>query len=216
VGRGAWDVGREPIGKVRAAQLAMVCPDSASDWIVDQRSAGLSRCALVGRGVPRLNSGVDTAAELPKARLHSILMQYLSANPIGKALTSPFEVDFEDESLVQPDLFVLPSSEVRRLNVAEWRPAESLLLAIEVLSPSSAGHDRRTKRPLYQRHVPEYWIVDIDARLVERWRPGDERPEIISKTLIWSPNGAAQPLAIEIDALFADLLPGDGGNELES
>jgi len=144
------------------------------------------------------------------ARLHSILMQYLSANPIGKALTSPFEVDLEDESLVQPDLFVPPSSEVRRLNVGEWRPAESLLLAIEVLSPSSARHDRRTKRLLYQRHVPEYWIVDIDARLIERWRPGDERPEIISKTLIWSPNGAAQPHAIEIDALFADLSSGDG------
>ena len=25
--------------------------------------------------------------------------------------------------------------------------------------------------------VPEYWIVDIDGRVVERWRPGDSRPE---------------------------------------
>ena len=151
------------------------------------------------------------------ARLHFALMQYLSANPIGKALSSPFEVDLEDESLVQPDLFVLPSNEVRRLNVAEWRPAETLLLAIEVLSPSTARYDRRTKRPLYQRHVPEYWIVDIDARLIERWHPGDEQPEIITKTLIWSPDGAAEPLAIEVDTLFADLPSGndDSANERE-
>jgi Uma2 family endonuclease len=140
------------------------------------------------------------------ARLMDALRPYLAVNPVGEALHSPFEVDLEDESLVQPDVFVLPLSEVRRLNVEEWRPAESLLLAIEVLSPSSARHDRRKKRPLYQRHVPEYWIVDIDARLIERWRAGDERPEIVSKTLIWSPDGAAQPLAIEVDTLFADLL----------
>ena len=24
--------------------------------------------------------------------------------------------------------------------------------------------------------VPEYWIVDLDSRLVERWRPEDTRP----------------------------------------
>ncbi|MFI5229394.1 MAG: Uma2 family endonuclease [Gemmatimonadales bacterium] len=143
------------------------------------------------------------------ARLMGALRPYLAMNPVGRALHAPFEIDLEDESLVQPDVFVLPSSEVRRLNVAEWRPAESLLLAIEVLSPSSARHDRRTKRALYQRHVPEYWIVDIDARLIERWRRGDERPDIVSTTLIWSPDGAAQPLAIEIDALFADLAAAD-------
>lgn len=148
-------------------------------------------------------------------RLHFALMAYLEANPIGVVLTSPFEVDLEAESLVQPDVFVVPQDEARRLAVPEWRPAESLLLAIEVLSPSSARHDRRGKRTLYQRHVPEYWIVDVDARLIERWRPGDERPEIISRTLIWSPGGAAPPLAIEIDALLSGLFPAEDGGANE-
>ena len=31
------------------------------------------------------------------------------------------------------------------------------------------------------------WIVDLDARLVERWRPGDERPEVVSEELVWRP-----------------------------
>jgi Uma2 family endonuclease len=38
----------------------------------------------------------------------------------------------------------------------------------EVLSPSTAAHDRVTKRDLYARAgVPHYWIVDVDARTLE-------------------------------------------------
>jgi len=42
-----------------------------------------------------------------------------------------------------------------------------LLLAIEEISPSSARMDRVTRRRGYQSHVSEYWIVDVDARIVE-------------------------------------------------
>lgn len=143
------------------------------------------------------------------ARLIVALNAYLAVNPVGVVLTSPFEVDLEDESLVQPDVFVLPLAEARRLNVKEWRPAESLLLAVEVLSPSSARHDRVRKRPLYQRHVPEYWIVDVDARLIERWRRSDERPEIVSDVLTWAPEGSAGAFRLALDELFADLVAAD-------
>jgi hypothetical protein len=34
--------------------------------------------------------------------------------------------------------------------------------------------------------VPEYWIVDLDARLIERWTPADERPEILRERLAWT------------------------------
>jgi Uma2 family endonuclease len=44
-------------------------------------------------------------------------------------------------------------------------------LVIEILSPSSSERDRRLKLELYRsRGVPEYWIVDADARLVEQYR----------------------------------------------
>ncbi len=63
-----------------------------------------------------------------------------------------------------------------------------LLLAVEILSPSSQRADRTVKRRLFQRErVPEYWIVDIDARLVSRWRPDDTRPEEIDGRLEWAP-----------------------------
>ena len=62
--------------------------------------------------------------------------------------------------------------------------------------------DRRVKRDRHQREgVPEYWIVDVDARLIERWRAGDERPEILVERVEWDPP-ASQPLVIELGKFF--------------
>jgi Uma2 family endonuclease len=131
------------------------------------------------------------------------LHRYLASNPVGESGTSPFDVELEPESLVQPDVFVLPRSEARRL-LTEM-PARELLLAIEVLSPSSGRIDRVKKRPHYQRHVLEYWIVDLDARLFERWRPGDDRPEILAQTLEWHPAGAAEAFSLDLSRFFAEV-----------
>jgi Uma2 family endonuclease len=49
--------------------------------------------------------------------------------------------------------------------------------------------------------VAEYWIVDLDARLVERWRPQDERPEIMSAEVVWEPESGTTA-RIELGALF--------------
>jgi Uma2 family endonuclease len=54
-----------------------------------------------------------------------------------------------------------------------------LLLAVEILSPSTARADRVAKRTLFRdERVPEYWIVDLDARTVERSTPADPRVEV--------------------------------------
>src|SRR6185295_2851875 len=87
----------------------------------------------------------------------------------------------------------------------EGLPVLELLLAIEVLSPSSSRHDRVRKRPLYQRHLPDYWIVDLDARLIERWRSDEARPEAITTSLVWQPAGAASPLVLDVERYFAEV-----------
>jgi hypothetical protein len=54
-------------------------------------------------------------------------------------------------------------------------PHAACRLVVEVLSPSTAQVDRARKRALYARvRFPEYWIVDVDERVVERWRPDVE------------------------------------------
>jgi hypothetical protein len=50
-----------------------------------------------------------------------------------------------------------------------------------------SARDRGTKRRIYQRAgVSEYWIVDLDARLIERWRAADVRPEIVDVYVEWT------------------------------
>ena len=84
---------------------------------------------------------------------------------------------------------------------------KSLLLVIEVLSPSTARADRGRKRVIYQdQGVPEYWIVDLDARLVERWRPEDSRAEVVGGTLEWQPRAEIEPMRIELPAFFDEVL----------
>lgn len=128
------------------------------------------------------------------------LYQYAVSSQIGEVLTSPADIELGPDTLVQPDIFVLPAG----MEVREWADVEGrLLLAVEVLSPSTARADRQLKRVAYQRAgIPEYWIVDPDARLVERWRPADERPEVLSDSLVWQPDAAHPPMVIDLQALF--------------
>jgi Uma2 family endonuclease len=133
------------------------------------------------------------------------LSAYLQLERVGHVIPSPSDVELEPEFITQPDLFVVPMAEWRRVAKDE-PPIRQLLLAVEVLSPSSSRYDRVRKRPLYQRNVPDYWIIDLDARLFEHWTPGDDRPALVTETLVWQPDDAATPLALDIRAYFASVL----------
>jgi Uma2 family endonuclease len=66
-------------------------------------------------------------------------------------------------------------------------------------------------RRRYQRYgVPEYWIVDAAARLIERWRPEDVRPEVLTERIEWRPAPEADgpALAIELPDFVRELLDG--------
>jgi Uma2 family endonuclease len=134
--------------------------------------------------------------------LWSLLQSYVRLHGLGWAIMAPADIEFSPKRLVQPDVFVLPSTGGPRPR--EWTDVKALLLAVEVLSPSTARADRLRKRIIYQSEgVPEYWIVDSDARVVERWRPGDDRPEILADTLRWQPREGVPPLEIPLPGFFA-------------
>jgi Uma2 family endonuclease len=133
------------------------------------------------------------------------LVPYVRAQGLGMVLMSPADVEYGPKTLVQPDLFVAPLVEGR--NPRSWKELGTLVLIVEVLSPTTARADRSVKRRLYQRQsVGEYWIIDVDARLVELWRPGDERPEILSERIEWRPSEEYPPLTIEMADLFRQAL----------
>ena len=132
------------------------------------------------------------------------LDDYLRAHPVGEAFIPPADLELEPGGTVQPDVFVIPPGEDARPR--PWQTVTRLLLAVEVLWRHTARHDRITERRLYARvEVPDYWIVDLDARVVERWAPTDERPEVLSERLEWHPAGAAAPFVLDLPAFFADV-----------
>lgn len=143
-------------------------------------------------------------------QLFRLLADYVEDAGLGEALCSPADIEAGEQTLVQPDLFVVPLAAGRQAD--DWVEVRELLLAVEVLSPSTARADRHLKRRLYQREgVPECWIVDLDARLVERWRPGDERAELLADELLWQPAASVPPLRVDLGRLFGRV-HGEGGS----
>jgi Uma2 family endonuclease len=130
---------------------------------------------------------------------------FVRQHALGELLCSPADIELQPGTLVQPDLFVYRTAGGVRAQA--WRDITGLLLAIEVLSPGTARRDRGLKREFYQRTgVGEYWIVDLDARLVERWTAGSERPEILRDSLRWSPQGRDATLEIALPEFFEAIL----------
>ena len=128
-----------------------------------------------------------------------ILRAYLAGSEL-EVLFAPFAVTGSQSTEVQPDLLVAPKAHIRQLK--DGQGASELVLAVEVLSPSTARHDRYEKRRLYQSKVPDYWIVDTGLRLFERWLPGKKEPDVLLTTLTWKLLPDREPLNIDIPAYF--------------
>jgi len=132
------------------------------------------------------------------------LSEYLKGKRLAQVTIAPWDVEFDFESMVQPDVLVY-----RGLRTEWHEVGQDVLLAVEILSRSTARADRTIKRSKYQRvGVPEYWIVDVDGQVVERWRPSDDRPEILDERIEWQPAPQHTPMAIDLPALFRGIVEG--------
>jgi Uma2 family endonuclease len=130
-----------------------------------------------------------------------LLERQLIGCPEFEVLPGPADVELEPDSTLSPDIIVFPGVEGRRIR--HWTEVTSLLLVVEVLSPSTARTDRVKKRDYFLRNdVGEYWIVDLDARVVERWKHGETRPDIVSDELR-TRIGDDTEIVIDIERFFA-------------
>jgi len=77
-----------------------------------------------------------------------IIGNYLKNNVIGEAYIAPSDVYLDDENVVQPDIYFVSSNNLSILTEAGADGAPDLI--IELLSPSNAYYDLRTKLQLYR------------------------------------------------------------------
>ena len=133
-------------------------------------------------------------------RLLDALRPYTRAQGVGHVFGSRSDISWGPDILVQPDVFVVPLDQARTM---QWARLQTLLLAVEVLSPSSLRADRFTKRRLYQtQQVPVYWVVDGEGHTVEIWTPEAQFPQVERERLIWHPVGAVEPFTLPVEELF--------------
>jgi Uma2 family endonuclease len=141
------------------------------------------------------------------AQMYVRLRQYLARERVGHAYFAPADVIFSQTRAVQPDLLVMPLTNRRRPE--RFEDVGTLLLAIEVLSPSTARADRVAKRVMFRdQGVAEYWIIDLDARAIERSTPADPRVEVLADRVEWLPAGAASSFVVDLPEYFHAVLEG--------
>ena len=146
-------------------------------------------------------------------RLFAALDRYCDVHfAAGAPMFSPADISWgRRDTLLQPDVYVVDRRVMResvavgreRGSIAGWRVIRHLLLAIEVLSPSTAAADRGVKRETYQaRGVPLYWVLDPEARQVEVWTPDATEPRVERERIVWHPDGVDAPFELPLAELF--------------
>lgn len=122
-------------------------------------------------------------------------------------LISPSNVRRGDRTRnrIQPDVFVV------RLVDGKLPPypfaMSDLLLAVEVRSRSNASYDYQTKRMLYIANgIPEYWVIDGDARNLSRWCGAADPGEVLSRRVEWQPAGIPEPFVLDLPRFFEEAM----------
>lgn len=118
----------------------------------------------------------------------------------GWSVRAPGAVSISESTWLEPDVVLYPVDEYAR---TPWRDMPAPALVIEVLSPSTRKRDRHRKRPAYLAHgVREVWIIDEDARTLERWTKASEFPETCRDSFVWMLDGREPGLEISWAELF--------------
>jgi Uma2 family endonuclease len=145
------------------------------------------------------------AHQLVVANLVMVLGIFVREHDLGRLLPGPMDVLFGEGDYLQPDLVFVRRDRAHLMSPRGIEGPPDLV--VEILSPSTAHRDRGIKLERYRHFgVPEYWIVDIDARAVEVWRlgKGAREPEVVEAAghLSWVPVPGGLALEVAVGALL--------------
>jgi Uma2 family endonuclease len=125
----------------------------------------------------------------------------------GLIVVAPMDVHLDEDNIVQPDVIFIASENLSIIQDGYIKGTPDLL--IEILSPSTGGHDRKRKKNLYERFgIREYWIVDPVYSTVDQFILHDgvyQGPSVLTRSdTLTSP---FQPcISMDIQALFATIV----------
>jgi Uma2 family endonuclease len=130
---------------------------------------------------------------------------FVRAHGLGRVLPSPVDVLFGEGDYFEPDVVFVRADNAHLIGDRGIECPPDLV--IEILSPATAHRDRGIKLERYRHFgVPEYWIVDMDARAIEVWRlaqratAADVVPD--GETLSWTPVAGGPTLEVPVSEIF--------------
>ena len=131
------------------------------------------------------------------------LKLYLRGSDAAKTMFAPSDVwrGARRTNRVQPDVFAVRRGAAYPLHLRDVH------LVVEVASSGSLARDHHVKRDLYLHEgVPEYWVINIDARNVSRWRGRDDPGGVLSGHVEWRMDRAAQPFVLDLPEFFNEVV----------
>ena len=187
----------------------MAMSAARADWTVDMLDAlpdDGQRYELID-GIVHVSPAPGLSHQLVAGHVYYLLKRYLRDSMVGRALISPSDVRRGDRTRnrVQPDAFVA------RLVDGKLPPypfaMADILLAVEVPSPNDPLYDYQTKRTLYLTNgIPEYWVLNAEARNLSRWRGAADPGEVLSSRLEWQPAGMPDPFILDLPRFFDEAI----------
>lgn len=114
-----------------------------------------------------MTPGPTPAHQRSSISLAARMYIHVTANGLGEILEAPCDVYLPGQPVpVQPDILFIHQERLSIIANDGVRGVPDLI--VEILSPTNAGYDRERKFRLYEKvGVPEYWLVDNRAKMVE-------------------------------------------------
>lgn len=140
-----------------------------------------------------------TAHQAISVSLASQFYNYLRGKTC-RVFAAPFDVRLSEDTVVQPDISVI--CDPGKLDARGCNGAPDLV--VEILSPSSVGHDSVVKLNTYnEAGVREYWIVDPDSRsvLVYLFKGGEGTVRVYGEKAVIAAH-VLDGLQVELDGVF--------------
>lgn len=92
---------------------------------------------------------------------------FLRQHPLGTVLSAPCDVYLDDHNVYQPDVLYVTREHADRIRRDGVYGAPDLV--VEILSPSTAGLDRRKRGHFADAGTIEFWQVDPALRQIQRF-----------------------------------------------
>ncbi|MGD2071133.1 MAG: Uma2 family endonuclease [Gemmatimonadota bacterium] len=139
--------------------------------------------------------------------LVTALNGFVRSHDLGQVYAGPVDVIFAEGDYLEPDIVFVRKEHAHLLSDRGVEGPPDLV--VEVTSPSTATRDRGIKLDRYRLYgVPEYWIVDLDARTVEVWplAHAPDEPTVLGPgdTLRWTPDEGGPALELTVGEVLPE------------